>query len=382
MHSITSQLVVFATLLSSMPAQGDLLYTVNVADGNLRVYDLMAGSTTQSMPIMNGAIPAIMCSGMARNSLTGVTYALVDFGPGRSLCTLDLSTGAATVIGLPGDYFSGLACRFDGVLHAVTGDGGNTPETLYTIDTNTAVATFVATLGSGGYGETIGFADPSVGASGLALYHVSGSGAPNVQEVFERIDTLGGNTITNVPLSGFDFDEFLSLTSYTGDSLIGCDLNDDILIITTSGHVSRFGTLDHSYVRGLVFEPSPNSQPFFRQYGTGCAAASGAIPTFFGSGVPMPGNTVGLHLRFAPPGAFGLLVYGLGNGALPLPTPTCRAQINPVLVTSGFFTTGPGVANFSMTLPSPFAPVDFYAQVGLIDGGNFIVGSPLQIHVQ
>jgi len=366
-----------ALLVPALRAQGDLLYSVNSVDGLLRTVSLLTATTTSSVQIVRSTGGnATVCNGMSRDPISGQVYALVRFtGNVRDLCTLDLQTGVATVVGTMSDAFAGIAFRIDGTLFGVTGDGAAVPETLFTIDTTTAAATQVMALGAGSDGETIGF------AADLSLYHASGLGSPNVDEVFERIDTFT-NTLTNVPLTGYDYDELLALTSYTGGNMIGADFNDELVVFTTAGHATFLGALDHSFVKGLVFVPSPNTQPFFRAYGDGCPLAAGAIPILFGSGTPSAGQTVGVHLRHAPGVTFGLLAVGFGNGTLPVPSPSCQVQINPVVVASGFVTSGLGEFDFLLALPPGFLPIDLFFQAGVIDGAAFAVSNPLQMHMQ
>ena len=72
------------------------------------VFDIDLGMTTATMPIVASGIGATQCNGMARDPNSGVVYVLARF-PGssvRNLCTLDLATGAATIIGPMSDNFS------------------------------------------------------------------------------------------------------------------------------------------------------------------------------------------------------------------------------------------------------------------------------------
>lgn len=367
-----------AALLATLPAQGDLLYTINNGDGNLRAFDLQTALTVATLPITAPIGAATACNGMTRDPTTGLVYALVRF-PGsnaRQLCTIDVTTGAASVIGVMGDSFSGLACRVDGQLFGVTGDGANFPEALFAIDKTTSAATLVTVLGNGNDGESIAFADNTM------LYHASGYNVPIANEVFETVDTFGSNAINPVPMSGYDFDELTGLGSYTGDILLGADLNDDLVAITTAGHVTLVATLDHGTVRGLVWVPSPNTQGFLRPYGTGCAATSGEIPMLFGSGTAVAGQTVGIHLRFAPATSFGIFALGFGNAATPVPSPICQVQVSGVIGSTGFFTGAAGDALFSIAIPPGFLPIDLYLQSGVIDGASFVVSNPMQMHTQ
>jgi hypothetical protein len=121
----------------------------------------------------------------------------------------------------------------------------------------------VVELGAGSDGETLAF-NPDDGL----LYHASGIGIPNNPngEKFETIDpdTL---VVTNVPLSGFDYEELTVLTFLDGGFFAG-DLGDaavdmpDFFRITIGGAVTFLGNMDH-VSKGLVpkSEPTPTPTP-------------------------------------------------------------------------------------------------------------------------
>jgi hypothetical protein len=360
-------------------AQGDSFYTVSSLDGMLRRVDPFGPTTLSATQITtsNGR-PVTNCNGLAREPATGVLFAIVreTAGGARLLATLDPSTAFAAILGPLSQSFAGLAFRADGTLFAVSGDGSAVPSTLWTLNPATAQATVVLPLGNGTDGEAIAFAPDGF------LYHASGLGVPNIHEVFERIDTTA-NSIAPVTLAGFDADELTAMTSYAGGNLLATDRLLRLLVLTTAGQMTRIGMLDHGPVKGIAFVLSPDSQPYFRAYGDGCAATSGRIPLLGGSGTPGRGNAVQLQVRLAPPGSFGALVLGTGTGTLPVPSPACQAQIAPLAPgTVGFVADGSGAFTFAVTLP-PLLPVaDYYLQTGHVDGNALLVGNPLQMHVR
>lgn len=375
MHSLSLLSASFLAFAAPALAQGDLLYTVNSTDNLLRTIDPANGTTTSSIAITTAAGSVGWCNGLAYDAITGRLFAILSMTGGRRLATVDPATGAATVIGLLSDNFAGIAFRVDGTLYGVTGDGANTPESLFTIDTTTAAATLVRALGAGDDGETIGF------GADLSLYHASGYGVQNVDEQFERYDTFG-NVLTPLTISGHDYDEMMSLTSWAGGNLLGADFNDDFLMITTSGHCSMLGVLDHGPVKGMAVVPSPATQAFWRPFGDGCTAGSGRIAMLAGSGRPSPGQTAGLHVRLAPANAFGVLALGFGNSAVPVPSPACQVQIMPVAPsTAAFFTDAAGAFDLTLMLPASLLPSDVYWQAGILDAGTFVVTNPLQMHL-
>ena len=161
--------------------------------------------------------------------------------------------------GTPETDSPGMAFASDGTLYAVTGDGGGVPESLFTLSTIDASSTLIMELGSGSDGETLAF-NPDDGL----LYHASGIGTPNNPngEKFETVDpdTLA---VTNVPLSGFDYEELTALSFLDGGFFAG-DLGnaafDDpgFFRISTGGVVTFLGDMDHvSKGFVLVHEPTP-----------------------------------------------------------------------------------------------------------------------------
>ena len=371
--------LLLASLLACViPAQGDHLYTVTSTSGELRRVDPLTGATLwfQQM-VTTSSLNVLSCTGLSYNPANGGLYAIVRVSGTqtiRRLAQIDPATGITTVIGPLGDNFASLAIRLDGVCFAVTGDGATVPETLYTVDLNTAATTFVMALGNGSDGEAIAF------GADLYLYHLSGLGVPNVHEIFERIDTFT-NTITPITLSGFDTEEVLSVTPWVGGNLLVADLYDNRIVTNTNGVVRQLGTWAYGPVKGMAFLPSPSTQPFFRTYGGGCDAAAGTIPLLTGSGVPSPNQTVQLDLLFAP-FSIGVLGIGSSNVSFPFPSPACQIQILPLWLPDlfAFATTPAGTWTLPIFLP-PGLPSDLYFQAAVVDTNGIIVGNPLQMHI-
>jgi hypothetical protein len=376
-----TRLLLALLLASAIPAQGDHLYSVITTDGFLRRVNPLTGATLSSVQLVTTtALNVNGCNGMSRDPVSGQLYAIVRVagtGTTRRLATIDPATGTVSLIGPLNDNFSSIAFRADGVLFAVTGDGATVPETLYTVAVGSAVATFAMTLGNGSDGEAIAFAPDGY------LYHFSGLGVPNVHEIFERIDTFT-NTITPISLSGFDTDEVLSVTPWVGGNLLVADRFDRLIVTNTAGAVRRLANFDHSMVKGLAFVPSPSTQPFFRPYGDGCAAAAGPVPLLVGSGTPSPGQTVQLDLVLAP-FSVGVLGLGSGNVAIPFPSPACQVQILPFWLPDllTIVTSATGTWTAPIGLPQGLPP-DLYFQIALLDAGGpggLIISNPLQMHI-
>lgn len=256
-------------VLSPAWAEADpLLLTVSPRDDVLRTIDAATGATIDDSVVMsldgstiNGA------TGLARHPMTDELYVLLRL-QGRTfpdLVTVDELTGVATLVGHASDKFAGLTFAPGGTLYAVSGDGGVVPERLFTLSTVNGSSTLVTSLGAGSDGETIAFNSDD----GL-IYHASGIGMQNnnaVGEIFETIDPIS-LTITNVPLSGFDYQELTGL-AYSGGSFVAGDLGSQttdmprLFRITTAGVVTYVADLDHvakGFAPVLPLEP-PDAIP-------------------------------------------------------------------------------------------------------------------------
>jgi hypothetical protein len=373
----TSLLVAFL-LATAIPAQGDHLYTVTSTTGELRRVDPLTGADLWFVQMVTTTSQNVLsCTGLSYNPANGLLYAIVRVSGSqtvRRLAQIDPATGVTTVIGPLGDNFASLAIRIDGVCFAVTGDGATVPETLYTVDLTTAATTLVMALGNGSDGEAIAF-----GADGY-LYHLSGLGVPNVDEVFERIDTFT-NLVTPITLSGYDTQEVLSVAPWVGGNLLVADLYDHRIVTNTNGVVRLLGNWAYGPVKGMAFIPSQPTQPFFRTYGWACDAASGTMPLFFGSGVPSPNQTVQLNLLLAP---YSIGVLGIGSGSVsyPFPSQACQIQVLPLWAPDlfTFATTPGGTWTLPLVLP-PGLPSDLFFQAAVVDTNGIIVGNPLQMHI-
>jgi hypothetical protein len=241
----------------------DRLYTV-ASDINLvRLVDPVTWTTTSSVPMTSTAAIIRWANGLSVHPTTNDVYVIVTIvgTSARSLGRVDPTTGVVTMIGSLGQQFAGIAFGATGTLYGVTGDGATMPETLYTIDINTAATTQILTLGNGSEGETICL-DPTG-----RLLHASGLAS----QVLESIDVTTLQ-VTNIPMSGDAWSEVLSMTHLAGGNFLAVDLNDDVFVFTDAGLRNQVGTLDHSFVKGIAFVPSVNSA-FFRVYGEGCPAA-------------------------------------------------------------------------------------------------------------
>ena len=249
--------------LVAMPTGANTLYSISRDDDQLRTISPVDGTTMGTPVTITLFGPIHGGNGLATDPWTADLYALVrivdGFPPNRWLVIIDPATGTSTVVGNTGEKFAGLAFDSDGTLYAVTGDGGSTPESLYTLSLGDGSSTFIVTLGNGGQGETIGF-----NSDDGFLYHASGvdDGVAPDTRVFEKID-LDTLAVTNIPLSGYNYGEITALVfSWSANQFLAT--NNQTLVgavlmnITNAGAVSFAGSMDH-VSKGIAFVPEPAS---------------------------------------------------------------------------------------------------------------------------
>lgn len=224
------------------------LFSIMRSGDQLRLINPNSGATLNSVTITVPSEFVYGGTGLAVNPKTGELWGVLRTGSGRPLVKINHVTGAATVVGDPGDLFAGIAFDCKGTLYGVTGDGATVPETLYTLDTTTAAATLVTPLGNGSDGEAIAF-DP---VDGL-IYHASG-----YTEVFETVNpvTLAVDGLT---LAGDYFGEARALTYWAAQNKFLISGNGNLNSVSVSGTtatVSFIGYLDHTS-KGLAWVDAP-----------------------------------------------------------------------------------------------------------------------------
>ena len=203
MKRVNLLIIYLAMSLSGLAQAQTVLYAIDNQSNTLAILDPQTGAIQSTISITVAGKTIQSSNGLAVDPLTGKLYAAVKFfgsaGAGRNLLLIDPNTGSATDIGNMGQPIAGLAFDMNGTLYGVSGDcnngcgGAATPETLFTVNTTTAVLTLFQTLGNGNDGEAIGY-NPVDGA----MYHMSGTGAGFI---FEKID-LNTRAVTSIPLSG------------------------------------------------------------------------------------------------------------------------------------------------------------------------------------
>lgn len=259
----------------STPAAGGTLYSipVNWSPNNDLLYEIdpSDGSTISTVPLTNNDGFVIGGNGLAAHPITNELYAVLRIEEfGRTLVTLDPLTGITTSIGGLADNVAGIAFDALGTLFGVTGDGANTPESLFTISTDDASMDFFMTLGNGDDGESIGF-NPDDGL----MYHSSGIGGGGdgggSDKIFESIDLTVPVIDNTVFLKTESPGEFLAFT-YAGSNSFymadrvggvppgdGGDTSSGFFTINTAGETVFLGSMDHNSKGLAVWIPEPGS---------------------------------------------------------------------------------------------------------------------------
>ncbi|MGI9456684.1 MAG: LamG-like jellyroll fold domain-containing protein, partial [Aeoliella sp.] len=277
--SLSALVVAFVCGTGSAGA-AEFLYGVSQGDANLRLINAADGSTTDLIPLTGPGTEGLNSGRMTGFSIdpttqgsddpsTWTAYATTRRTDGgtepRDLVTIDLVTGATTVIGNTGVAVAGLTFAPNGTLYAVSGDGGPAPnEELFTVNKATGALTSVGPMGNGNDGEAIGY-----NPTDNLIYHFSGlrETDPVGREQFESINPATGATVVSIlPAGTPDAEEGLDLLYRPGtdNSFYGAFLRQDsdptvganqfATISGNDGAVVTIGFFD-TRISGIDFAP-------------------------------------------------------------------------------------------------------------------------------
>lgn len=208
--------------------------------GTVSVLDVLTGAETNVLPVTLDNVQVDGCTGMALDPSSGLVYVVAKMDSIFHLATLDVNTGILGAITTMSERFSGLAFDETGTLYGVTGDGSNTPETIYAIDTDDGSLTLVAQPGTGSDGEALAYNYDN----GL-LYRYGGD------NLFQTIDPSTG-TVTDMFLSGPSVGNSAHALFYNGGNFTFTAAS-TAYVVSLSGSVVQLGNLQNSAgYKGLV----------------------------------------------------------------------------------------------------------------------------------
>jgi hypothetical protein len=161
------------TNINASPGTGTLFAT-DAASGNLIVVDTSTGQGTIIGLMGGGSLDPPGFPSLAMSPTTGIMYAGEGRGSGL-FYTVDTGTGMATLVGDTGLGFaavSGLDFSANGTLYAavnIAGAGGSSGDHLATIDLTTGAATII-----GPFGSCTGVTLPSTGGGSCTIEGIGG----------------------------------------------------------------------------------------------------------------------------------------------------------------------------------------------------------------
>jgi hypothetical protein len=276
-------------------------------------------------------------TGLAAHPTTGEFFALVQSAPSptgpicqHKLAKINPVTGAATILGNTGACFASLAFHRNGTLYGVTNSEGTELPSLFTLNTTNATPKLLIS-----FGAVSGSSGAVVGGSGLAFNPSDGllyrSGRVGVSDqIFQSINpnTLA---VTDIPLSGSPTDEIIALTHSFENTLLGADVGNRLVSITTEGVRTLIGPMDH-LARGLAFATTlaPPSPPLNIGATT---LATGEVGVFFTSNLMISGGVAPYGVTITQgklPAGLSLGNNGSVSGTL---SPTARTEQFTVRIT-------------------------------------------------
>ena len=219
----------FACVNTAGSFRCDGLYAIEPFDGVLARLDPKTFGLLDLVPLTStGTVGGV--TAMARHPVTGTVYVIakVNGVPGRAFGTIDLASGAISVISSV-DRFSSLEFLPDGTLHGVTGAHATVSKTLYTIDTTTGVPTLVGALGHGADGEVICY-----DSDAALMYHWTGGGS-SIMESFPLATPL---VVTNVSPGISGLGEVFGCRYLGGHTFLVHDIGSHVRTVTSAGVIS------------------------------------------------------------------------------------------------------------------------------------------------
>lgn len=250
----------FATALLGLACQAQTLYGIVNLGGSANVklhkIDVANADLDAGVLVTSPGNTITGAQALTADPANGRLWAVVQFSgaEGRSLVTIEPTTGVATPVGLLSNKLSSLSFWVDGNLYGVSGNGGVPSETLYRVSLTDASLTLITALGNGADGEVIA-SHPSG-----KMYHASGNG----DAFFETIDMV----LRTATTLGHQSSEVFGMCWHP---LLGqmfmSDINSNLYTVDlATGNRTLVGTMSDQLIgdmRGFAYvgRTSPSCQP-------------------------------------------------------------------------------------------------------------------------
>src|ERR1700730_846232 len=265
-------LILGAGLLALSPLRAqEKIYIASGSGGvgaKLYIVDPATAATTLVGPITNlSGGGAIGLTGLAFSPLNGKLYGITSNSTTggntvvRSLVTINTTTAVATVIGSLGFANSDISFRSDGTLYGYEAGGSTSgPRSMTTINLTTGAATRVGTA----YANTTTF------GGGLA-FSPSGTlylSATGVQGSIDTLDPSTGTRTSGTPTTGAPFATgvFNAMAFSANGTLFAINQSSGsfdgylVTINLNSGVVTQVGSLLPGNIDGVAFDPGTSKQ--------------------------------------------------------------------------------------------------------------------------
>lgn len=262
------------------------LYTVSEDDDILRVVELPGGAVVDMHTVDLPNFTVTGCSGIAIDG-SGVIYLLVktDQAPPLNtipfLCTYDLDSGFAELVGSTLVDFGSLTFDSTGVIYAISADDANPPRAFCELSLVNGQPTDLCRQPAGEDGEAV-----AVRQSDDLRFHASGVTSCVFNEITSTATFDCANSsidISGTPLQGAAME---SITWFEAEGAFlwkQAGPDNPLYLVTDTGDVTPYGNLDHSALgMALVELPVPCPMDcFIRGDVDGDAVFSGLVDALY-----------------------------------------------------------------------------------------------------
>ncbi len=249
-------------LAKGLAVSGGVLFSASPRDAQLRTINQTTAATMSSLAITMAGQTVSTAHGLAVNPTNGTVFVMLQLMgvPGRSLATLNTTTGAATLVGNTGEQFATIGFDGTGNLFGVTGFG-NVSQALLRLSTTTGAPTYLYSVDRFNTGYALGLNNTTG-----RVHFASGSGAADKRFVsFAQADLpvdipIAGTVLVNEEAQALAWDNATGMFLWKQRHSTGPLFR----VNPTTGAAVMVGALDMDHqAKGLAFTGAAS---------TGCTA--------------------------------------------------------------------------------------------------------------